>query len=81
MYDHKYAEKYNQLMKKGEAGEKKHEEEMKIGRKAETDALAKFKLLHGDIDLNEEDDAIADIFGANIVTSTPDDSVKGFKIW
>ena len=39
--------------------------------------LAKFKLLYGDIDLDEEDDAIADISGANIVTSTPDDSVKG----
>ena len=34
MYDHKYAEMYNRLMKKREAGEKKCEEEMKIGRKA-----------------------------------------------
>ena len=76
MYDHKYAEMYNQLMKKREAGEKKWEEEMKIGRKAEADTLAKFKLLYGDIDLNE-DDAIADISGANIVTFTPDNSVKG----
>ena len=49
---------------------------MKIGRKAEADALAKFKLLYGDVDLDEEDDGIADISGTNIVTSTPDDSVK-----
>ena len=69
MYDHKYAEMYNWLMKKREAGEKKHEEEMKIGRKAEADALPEFKLLYGDIDLDEEDDTIADISGANIVTS------------
>ena len=39
--------------------------------------LQSFKLLYGDIDLNEEDDTIADLSGVNIVTFTPDDSVKG----
>ena len=76
MYDHKYAEMYSQLMKK-KAVENKCDEEMKIGRKVEADALANFKLLYGDVDLDEEDDSIADISGTNIVTSTPDDSVKG----
>ena len=77
MYDHKYNEIYNKLMKKRAAGEKKCEEEMQIGRKAEADTIAKFKLLYGDIDLDNEDDGIVDISGANIVTSTPDESVKG----
>ena len=39
--------------------------------------MQSFKLLYGDIDLNEDDDTIADISGANIVTFTPDNSVKG----
>ena len=34
MYDHKYNETHNKLMKKREAGEKKCEEEMKIGNKS-----------------------------------------------
>ena len=77
MYDHKYNEMYNKLMKKWEAGEKKCEE-LQIGKKkAEADAIAKFKLIYRDIDLDDEDDGIADISGANIVTSTPDESFKG----
>ena len=47
----------------------------KLETKAEADA--KFKLIYGDIDLDDEDESIADISGANIVTSTPDKSVKG----
>ena len=77
MYDCKYNEMYNKLMKKWGAGEKKCEEELQIGKKAEADVIAKFKLIYGDIDLDDEDDGTADISGTNIVTSTPDESVKG----
>ena len=49
----------------------------KLEKKAEADTIAKFKLIYRDIDLDDEDDGIADISGANIVTSTPDESVKG----